>query len=174
MLLQTCEQCSGSLAGSLANQCLALEKSRHRRCCSFFFNHAGPVLEAFNKAVLILLSWICRPGQDFHNWKARVSNIIAGAVFATAVCWFLLPWYASDDQLLHLGEAYVNAAELIDSIYQVFIENCQNIAEVMLRFIELIVHGCYYDCRLQECAKLLCIIMRSCNICQMKVSTILC
>lgn len=81
---------------------------------------------------------LCRPDGDFHNWIERVSNITAACLFATAICWFVFPWYASDDQLLHLAEAYKNSAGIIDGIWDAFVDNCKNIAEVPLQCLSIL------------------------------------
>lgn len=62
-------------------------------------------------------SLVYRPGDDFRTWIERVANIVVCGLFATAMSWFILPWYASDNQLLQMGEALQNSAQFVSEVY---------------------------------------------------------
>lgn len=77
-----------------------------------------------------MLLLLCRQGSDFRAWKTRVTNIIAGAAYAVAISWWVLPWYASDAHLGLLADAYSGAGRLIEDCYNGLYLHFQSAAEV--------------------------------------------
>lgn len=65
-------------------------------------------------------SQCCTPGSDWELWKARVLNIMCGCLLAMGISWLILPWYASDEHLSFLADAYVSSADVMDSCYLAF------------------------------------------------------
>ena len=63
-------------------------------------------------------------------WKARVLNIICGCCLAMGISWLILPWYASDEHLCQLADAYKNAGHLVKDFYACFYETGRAAAEV--------------------------------------------
>lgn len=71
-----------------------------------------------------------RPGLDFSEWKTRILNIVVGCIFAIAISWVVLPWYASDEHLELLADGYSGAADVVADAYDALFSHFQAAAEV--------------------------------------------
>lgn len=60
----------------------------------------------------------------------RLTNIVIGSCVGMAVCWFVLPWYGTDEQLEKLAEALAAAGRATSAFYSAFHQACQADAEV--------------------------------------------
>ena len=86
-----------------------------------------------NLSVPASLCCHARPGSDWRLWKARVLNIICGCCLAMTISWLVLPWYASDEHLAQLSDAYTAAGKLVQKFYDTFHATGKAAAEVRHR-----------------------------------------
>ena len=55
---------------------------------------------------------------------------MVGCAVAMAIIWAVLPWYASDEHLALLADAYEAAGDLVAQFYTAFYAACKAAAEV--------------------------------------------